>query len=389
MELPPDNGRKVVGIRTVTDMEKTLPSKSGISQPWPQQLHNSRNLSITRKTAVVRILAAVDKFKGTASAADVARAIGHACWELGFDCDELAMADGGEGTLDIFGGANRQSVVTGPLGDPVTAAWRFHQGTAVIEMARASGLSLVGGAIGNDAIAASTTGTGELIDKALDLGAQRIIVCLGGSATTDGGLGAVRAIHAPARLKAVDFLVACDVTTRFVDAAAVFGPQKGATVHQVRLLTGRLERLVQMYRENCQVDVSLIDGAGAAGGLAGGLVALGAKLIPGFDLVADELHLTDRIQAADLVITGEGCLDHTSYAGKVVGGVIDTCRHLGRPVAAIVGAIDFDQELDKDLDLPQPLISLSDRFGLDKATHEPLTCIEQVALDLLRSYKTS
>ena len=107
----------------------------------------------------MRILAAVDKFKGTASAAEVAKAIGHACWELGHDCDELALADGGEGTLDILGGANRESVVTGPLGDPVKTQWRFHNGTAVIEMARASGLSLVGGAALNDAVAASTTGT--------------------------------------------------------------------------------------------------------------------------------------------------------------------------------------------------------------------------------------
>ncbi|MEY3823234.1 MAG: hypothetical protein RL628_1342, partial [Actinomycetota bacterium] len=249
-----------------------------------------------------------------------------------------------------------------------------------------SGLSLVGGAALNDAVAASTTGTGELIDKALDLGAERIIVCLGGSATTDGGLGAVRAIHAPARLKAVEFLVACDVTTRFVDAAKVFGPQKGATPSQVRLLTGRLERLVQMYRENCGVDVSQIEGGGAAGGLAGGLVALGGKLIPGFDMVADELNLTDRIKNADLVITGEGQLDHTSYEGKVVGGIIDNCQHLQTPVAAIVGSYEFDTELDNEFVRPKPLISLTEMFGYDKAMNEPLWCIEHAALDLLRQY---
>lgn len=128
--------------------------------------------------------------------------------------------------MDVLGGPNRESVVTGPLGKPVKAQWRFQGDTAVIEMARASGLSIVGDAQHNDAVAASTTGTGELIDKALDLGARRIIVCLGGSATTDGGLGAIRAIRSPARLKAVDFLIACDVTTQFVDAAVVFGPQK-------------------------------------------------------------------------------------------------------------------------------------------------------------------
>ena len=140
----------------------------------------------------MRVVAAVDKFRGTASAADVAGAIGHACWELGHDCEEIALADGGEGLLDVLGGPNRRTVVTGPLGDPVEAEWRLHRGTAIIEMARASGLVLAGGAEGNDPMAATTTGVGELIDRALDAGAKRIIVGLGGSATTDGGLGALR-----------------------------------------------------------------------------------------------------------------------------------------------------------------------------------------------------
>jgi len=213
-----------------------------------------------------------------------------------------------QGALEALGGANRITVVTGPLGDPVEAAWRFHRGTAVIEMARASGLTLVGGAAGNDAMAATTTGTGELIDQALQLGAKKIVVCLGGSATTDGGLGCVRAITAPSRLKSVQLLVACDVQTLFTDAAPVFAPQKGATPAQVDMLRGRLERLAQMYEAEYGVDVRSVPGTGAAGGLAGGLVALGGTLLPGFDLVADEVDLHDHIAAADLVITGEGYL---------------------------------------------------------------------------------
>ena len=285
----------------------------------------------------MRVLAAVDKFKGTATAAQVAAAIGHACWERGHDCVEQPVADGGEGTLEALGGANRTSVVTGPLGDPVKAEWRFHRGTAVIEMARASGLTLVGGAARNDAMAATTTGTGELIDQALDLGAKKIVVCLGGSATTDGGLGCVRAITAPARLRGVQLLVACDVQTLFTDAAPVFGPQKGATPAQVEMLRGRLERLAQMYHEQYGVDVRHLPGTGAAGGLAGGLVALGGRLMPGFELVADEIDLHDKIAAADLVITGEGYLDEQSFEGKVIGGVQAMCEALGKPVAAIVG----------------------------------------------------
>ena len=165
----------------------------------------------------MRVLAASDKFKGTLTAAQACAAIGSACWDLGIECTEMPLADGGEGTLEIFGGPNRTTVVTGPLGDPVSAQWRLSGGTAVIEMARASGLALIGGAQNNDPVAATTRGTGELIDEALTLGAKRIIVCLGGSATTDGGLGAMRAIGTPARLKAVEFLVACDVDTHFIE----------------------------------------------------------------------------------------------------------------------------------------------------------------------------
>jgi glycerate kinase len=326
----------------------------------------------------MRVLAAVDKFKGTATAAQVAAAIGHACWELGHECIERPVADGGEGTLEALGGANRVSTVTGPLGDAVQAEWRFHRGTAVIEMARASGLTLVGGAEKNDAMAATTTGTGELIDQALDLGAKRIVVCLGGSATTDGGLGCVRAITAPARLKAVQLLVACDVQTLFTDAAPVFGPQKGASPAQVDMLRGRLERLAQMYLEQYGVDVRSLPGTGAAGGLAGGLVALGGKLMPGFDLVADEIDLYDAVHDADLVITGEGYLDEQSFEGKVIGGVQAICASAGKPVAAIVG--DSDEALAARIEH----VSLTREFGLDRAMREPLWCIEQAAARLLR-----
>jgi glycerate kinase len=331
----------------------------------------------------MRVLAAVDKFKGTATAAHVAAAIGHACWELGHDCVEQPVADGGEGTLEALGGPNRTSTVTGPLGDPVQAEWRFHRGTAVIEMARASGLTLVGGAANNDAMAATTTGTGELIDQALDLGAKKIIVCLGGSATTDGGLGCVRAITAPQRLKGAHLLVACDVQTLFVDAAPVFGPQKGATPAQVDMLRGRLHRLAQMYQEQYGVDVRALPGTGAAGGLAGGLVALGGTLMPGFDLVADEIDLHDHIVAADLVVTGEGYLDEQSFQGKVIGGVQSMCEAVGRPVVAVVG--DSDPEVIHRIHHR----SLVAEFGEERAMREPLWCIEQASALLLRQHDQS
>ena len=330
----------------------------------------------------MRVLAAADKFKGTATAAQVCAAIGHACWDLGIDCVEMPMADGGEGTLDVLGGPNRTTTVTGPLGTAVEAQWRLHRGVAVIEMARASGLTLVGGATANDPIAATTAGTGELINIALNEGAKKIIVCLGGSATTDGGYGALRAIGTPARLLAVDFLVACDVDTLFTDAASVFAPQKGATSSQVKLLTGRLERLVQVYQEDFNIDVSTIPGSGAAGGLAGALAALGATLMPGFDIVAEENDFDDALRDSDVVITGEGLLDDTSFDGKVVGSVLSYAREAKKKTVAIVG--DLDEVTDASQYADMQVVSLTEKFGAEQSQQQVLRCIEDAARELLK-----
>ncbi len=323
----------------------------------------------------LRVVAAVDKFRGTASAAEVAAAVAAAVEAAGGTCEQVALADGGEGLLDVLGGPNRTTVVTGPLGDDVAAAWRFSRGTAVIEMARASGLLLAGGAEGNDPVAASTEGTGELISAALDAGAKRIVVGAGGSATTDGGFGAVRAIMASHRLRGVQLQVACDVRTRFVDAAPVFAPQKGASPAQVELLRRRLERLVQVYRETYGVDVGEIDGGGAAGGLGGGLAALGGELVSGFVLVADELALADLIAEADLVVTGEGYCDTQSFEGKVVGGVVALAAEAGVPVVVVAGDVAPEvRTAHPDL----MAVSLVARYGEDDAMHRTTACITDV-----------
>jgi glycerate kinase len=338
----------------------------------------------TQRPALRRVVAAPDKYKGSATAHEVAEAIGHACWELGVECTEVPMADGGDGLLEALGGPNRSSVVTGPLGDPVEAPWRLANGTAVIEMARASGLALVGGAAGNHPLDATTTGTGELVDQALDAGARRIIVGLGGSATTDGGFGAIRAITAIARIRRVELIVACDVSTTFVDAATVFGPQKGATPAQVALLTGRLERLVQMFREDFDADVAGIPGGGAAGGLGGALAALGGRLVPGFELVADELDLFDHLDGADLLITGEGRLDATSFEGKVVGGVTGVAADAGVPVLAVVGSHDPAVTLP---DRGFEVVSLVDTVGEETAMREPKRSIERATREWLSRHR--
>jgi glycerate kinase len=201
---------------------------------------------------------------------------------------------------------------------------------------------------------------------------------LGGSATTDGGYGAVRAIHAPARLKAVEFLVACDVTTPFTQAAQIFGPQKGATLRHIALLTGRLERLQQIYAEQYGIDVSTIVGAGAAGGLAGGLAALGATLVPGFDVVAEEIDLDTRAENCDLIFTGEGFLDAQSFDGKVVGSMYDLALSKKKQLCAIVG------DADTTVNTPFSVMNLVQLFGSDTAMNRTLFSIEQAALGYLK-----
>ena len=325
---------------------------------------------------------APDKFRGTASASQAVAALTAGLQALGHEAIACPLADGGEGLLEVLGGANRITTVTGPLGDPVEAAWRFVGRSAVIEMALASGLGLVGGPDHNDAVAASTFGTGELISAALEAGAKKIVVGLGGSATTDGGLGALRALEPLHRLRGVELNVACDVGVRFVQAAQLFGPQKGATPSQVKLLERRLERLLQVYENDYGVQVGDLVGGGAAGGLAGGLACLGASLLSGFDLVSDYLGLDELIESADLVITGEGFLDAESFEGKVVGGVTDLANRLDVPVVAVVGeAFDAAQTL-------VPTVSLVEQFGRERAMGDTLACLQEAAALAVETART-
>lgn len=331
-------------------------------------------------TGWMRVVIAPDKFKGTATARAVARAVADRLWETGHDAVEVPLADGGEGFLDVLGGANRSTTVTGPLGTPVEAGWRLSKRMAVIEMAAASGLVLAGGADGNDAVAATTTGTGELISLAVESGATRVLVGAGGSATTDGGLGALKAVHPLHRLRGVELIVACDVRTRFTDAAVVFSPQKGASPAQVELLRRRLERLAQVFRLETGIDVEALEGSGAAGGLAGGLASLGAELVSGFELVADEVGLDEVIEGADLVVTGEGFLDAESFDGKVVGGVAALAAALGVPCLAVVGEI---VEPAPVLPAGLTVVSLTDRLGADAAIEHPGCGVADVVVEHL------
>lgn len=315
-------------------------------------------------------MAAPDNFRGTASAGEVAAAIARAAVAAGCTCDEAPVVDGGEGILDALGGSVRRARVRGPLGETVEAEWRMlPRSTAVIEMAQAAGLERAGGPEWNDPMRASTAGVGDLISAALAARAKRIIVGMGGSATTDGGLDCLNALKPHGRLRGVDLVVAYDVSTTFVDAATEFAPQKGASAPQVALLRRRLERLAQIYVEEFGIDVRGIEGSGAGGGLAGALAALGATLVPGFDVVAETIELAERIEKADLVVTGEGFLDEHSFRGKAVGGVVELAEEAGVPVLVVVGQVFDAHSVDA--------ISLVERFGPERATGEPLACVTE------------
>jgi glycerate kinase len=262
--------------------------------------------------------------------------------EDGFDAVELPLADGGEGTLDALlarGGERRSVNVAGPLGDPVEAEYGLLDGgrIGVVEMAQASGLTLVPEER-RDAWAASTHGTGELIAAVAADGVERVLVSVGGSATTDGGAGALAAL-AQAGAALPPLTVLCDVATPYEDAAIVFGPQKGADAAMVRRLTERLDDLASTLPR----DPRGVPMTGCAGGLSGALwAAHGAELVSGADYVLDLLDFDRLLGEADLVVTGEGRLDEQSTAGKVAGVVAGRCRAAKVPCFAIVGQSALD-----------------------------------------------
>jgi glycerate 2-kinase len=295
-------------------------------------------------------LVAPDSFKGTFSARQVARAVAEGLRAGGHEAEELPVADGGEGTIDVLlstlEGEERGVVVSDPLGRPVDAAFALVDGgrTAIVEMARASGLGLVA-EDERDAWAASTRGTGELIVAAVEAGAERVIVTVGGSATTDGGAGALEALAEADVTGEMDVL--CDVRTPFEDAARVFGPQKGADAAMVRKLSERLDRLAQSFRRDPRGEPM----TGCAGGLSGALWAQhGARLHHGPAFVLEALGFDERMRAAAFVVTGEGRIDEQTLQGKLVGEVATRCRQAGVPCHGVVGNIDLDPFSERILD---------------------------------------
>jgi glycerate kinase len=287
------------------------------------------------------LVAAPDKFRGTATAHEAAGAIVAAATSRGWTSVAAPMSDGGEGFVEVLGGDVRTAVVAGPLGAPTRARWSMRDDrTAIIESAAAAGRALLPAPVGDESLIASTFGVGELIAIAQRAGAARVVVGVGGTATTDGGRGCVEALAKQGVTIDVPLVAACDVWVRFDEAPSRFGPQKGVTAAQLPMLERRLAATAEWYRDQFGVEVTTVAGAGAGGGLAGGLVALGATVVSGASFVADAIDLAGAVCGADLVVTGEGALDAGTLEGKVVRTVLD----VGRSIAALVlaGRVDDD-----------------------------------------------
>jgi glycerate kinase len=324
----------------------------------------------------MRVVVAPDKFKGSADAAAVAAAIVAGLRDVWGDAPAyvvVPMADGGDGTVQAFlatGATARTVRVRGPLGEPVDAVYARDGDTAIVEMAAASGLALTGER--RDPRGSTTFGTGQLIRDALDAGAKRVVLGIGGSATTDGGAGALAALGArffaaggaalepipralaqleridlagfDKRLAATPIAIACDVDNPLLGdagAAAVYGPQKGATAADTAFLDGVLTRFADVAAGCGRPDLRALPGAGAAGGLGWGLATFaGAQLAPGFTLIAELRGLAAALSSATVCITGEGRIDTQTLRGKVVAGVAALARPLGVPVIALGGSVD-------------------------------------------------
>jgi glycerate 2-kinase len=295
-------------------------------------------------------LVAPDSFKGTFSARQVAAAIAAGLRAGGRDAQEMPVADGGEGTMEAIvstlGGDLHTTTASDPLGRPIEASFALlDDGRGIVETAQASGLGLVA-EYERDAWAASTRGTGELIAAAVEAGAERVIVTVGGSATTDGGAGALEALEEAGVTVELDVL--CDVRTPFEQAPSVFGPQKGADAEMVKRLEQRLDELAAKLPHDPRGEPM----TGAAGGLSGGLWAQhGASLQHGASFVLDTIGFDERMREAAFVVTGEGRIDSQTLQGKIVGELATRCRQNGVTCHAVVGKIELDEFSTRILDL--------------------------------------
>lgn len=366
----------------------------------------------------VRVVVGPDKFKGTLTAPEAARAMAEGWREADpeAEIDDVPIADGGEGTLDALvaalNGRAEELTVTGPLGEPVTAEYGVADTPegllAIVEMARASGLALVP-EDRRDPLRATTSGTGELMLAACRHRPRRLLVCVGGSATNDAGAGMAQALGArlldeegrdlppggaalerlaridvsrvDRAIREVEIVVATDVRNPLIGpqgASVTYGPQKGAGAEDVALLDRALGHFAAVVHRDLGLDLRHEPGAGAAGGLGAGLVAFtGARLRPGFDVVADILRLPERLGAANVAVTGEGNYDRQTEFGKAPAGFLRMARDEGCRTVLIAGRIEAGVEVPADL-----VYSLEDRAGLEEAVARTAELVAEAAREV-------
>ncbi len=358
------------------------------------------------------VLIACDKFKGTLTAAQACAAVAagiRRIWPAA-GITTRPMADGGDGTARVIceacSGQWLTETVTGPLGDKVKAGWAWlnSEKTAVIEMSEASGLRLVPPERRNP-WRATTIGTGELMKAAIRKGAEKIVVGIGGSATNDGGAGMAWALGyrflntagaelepQPANLESVakivppqdfrmpEIVAACDVTNPLLGphgATAVYGPQKGVRLERIPAFESALAHFADIVRRDLGMDPTETPGAGAAGGLGFGLLTFArARMEPGFDLVARITGLESAVRAADLVITGEGSVDHQTLNGKGPAGVAGMARRMGKPAVAVGGLVD-ESAINGLNAVFHAVIAAARRDNIEEAIKSPSRFVEE------------
>jgi glycerate kinase len=337
------------------------------------------------------VVAAMDKFRGTATSRELSDLIERVATGEGRVVDVQPMSDGGEGFIDAFSGDVVTVEVTGPLGSSVTARIKLVETTsattssgttAVVEVSDVVGRDLLPDPLEDEAVRASSEGVGQLILAAAQLGVRDVMVGCGGTATSDGGLGCYRVLRDAGGLP-LPVSAATDVTARFLGALR-YATQKGVRPDDLSFVDQRLNQARSLYRDERGIDVELLERSGAAGGIPGALAAFGASLTSGFAAVADAVDLATRIERADIVFTGEGRFDEGSLEGKVTVGVAEVVAPTARLVV-VCGSVDgaaareFQRRFANAV-----LISLEERYGADLARREVFACVERAVREELQ-----
>jgi glycerate kinase len=371
----------------------------------------------------MKLVVAMDSFKGSLTAERACRVVAESIAVVAPRAEIITkpMADGGEGTAQTMLAAGKgqwiEKTVTGPLRNMRVRAgfaWFAGEKLVVVEMATASGLQLLSPDQRNP-LKTATYGTGQLIQAAMDYGARRILLAVGGSATVDGGTGAAAAMGwkflskdgkqvdlgggqllqiermiPPEHINRVPIEVLCDVDNPLCGdqgAARIYGPQKGATKEMVELLEAGLEHLAALVQRQLGCDIADLPGAGAAGGLAAGAVAfMGAKLVSGIETVISWSRLGQAIAGADWVITGEGCFDEQSLRGKVVSGVAKAARSAGAKVAVLAGQVLLPRDKYRDLGVADAFACMTDQMPLADAMANSEHLLAQTARQFALKY---